>query len=69
MESTNRLESTGPTNPFVVIISTGEIGRYIEPSENDASVIRFWDSPSDAFDRTVKNSEIKKFTPTQEQLS
>jgi superfamily II DNA or RNA helicase len=63
MESTNRLESTGLNNPFVVIISTGEIGRYIEPSENDASVIRFWDSPSDAFDRTVKNSEIKKFIP------
>ena len=49
MESTNQLESTRATNPFVTVFSTGEVGKYLRPSGSDASIIRFSDSPSDVF--------------------
>lgn len=63
MESTNQLESTRATNPFVTVFSTGEVGKYLRPSGSDASIIRFSDSPSDVFEQTVQNSELKKFRP------
>lgn len=50
-------------NPFVVVVATGEVGKVVDRIDDDESLVRFWDSPDDSFDRTLQNKEIEKFRP------
>lgn len=50
-------------NPFVEVVSTGDIGRLVSTSEVGESIVEFYDSPLDIFSLTIPNTGIRQFIP------
>ena len=50
-------------NPFVSVVSTGDIGKIVNEVDADHSIVEFHDSPRDKFQLTIANSELKQFRP------
>lgn len=50
-------------NPFVLVVSTGEIGKIVERIGENSWSIEFSDSPTEKFRKTLASSDFKKYIP------
>ena len=51
------------SNPFVIVISNGDIGKIVEKVDENNSIVEFHDSPTDRFQLTISNSELRMYRP------
>ena len=51
------------SNPFVTVISSGDIGKIVEKVDENNSIVEFHDSPIDKFRLVISNSELKAYRP------
>jgi ATP-dependent helicase HepA len=50
-------------NPFVTVISSGDIGKIVQKADENNSIVEFHDSPTDRFQLVIPNSDLKKHRP------
>ena len=51
------------SNPFVTVISSGDIGKIVEKADEYNSIVEFHDSPTDRFQLAISNSDLKIYRP------
>lgn len=51
------------SNPFVTVVSSGDIGKIVDKADESNSIVEFCDSPVDKFQLTIANSELRMYRP------
>lgn len=51
------------SNPYVTVISSGDIGKIVEKADEYNSIVEFHDSPTDRFQLAISNSDLKVYRP------